>query len=53
MTLSGKIPYFMTNEAWYEYDFDTFRYVLTAEGMRNPKVAKSYNDYYSEIESQD
>lgn len=37
------MPYFMTNEDWFEFDFDKRIFVLTEEA---PKEAKeSYEEY--------
>lgn len=42
-------PYFATNKKWFYYNPDIFSYygcLLTEEGKKNPKVVKSYNDFY-------
>lgn len=41
------MPYFMTNEKWYKFDYKKRMYVLTAEA---PKEAKeSYDEYMKEL----
>lgn len=42
-------PYFMSNEAWYRFDEENFRYVLTPEATE--KARKSYREFYAALES--
>jgi hypothetical protein len=44
MTTINKMPYFMENKEWYEYDFDLGICVLTDKAP--PKAVKSYKDFY-------
>ncbi len=39
-------PYFMTNEDWYYYDEDEFRYKL--KDGAPPEAVKSYEEFYYE-----
>jgi hypothetical protein len=42
------MPYFMTNEEWYYFDYKSRKYMLTDKA---PKKAKdSYEQYYKEVE---
>ena len=38
------IPYFMTNEEWYDFDFNLKRWVLTDKAPEEAK--KSYEEFY-------
>ena len=43
-------PYFATNKQWFYENPDWDSYygcLLTEEGKKNPKVVKSYNDFYN------
>lgn len=40
-----KEPYFMTNEAWYEFDEQAWKYVLTDKAPQ--KAIDSYNEFYN------
>lgn len=42
-------PYFMTNESWYRFDEDKFKYVLTDEAP--DEAVKSYKEFYELLES--
>ena len=42
-------PYFLKNEKWYYHDEKAWKYKLTPEGKKNPKVVKSYNEFYKVI----
>jgi len=42
-------PYFMTNESWYRFDEDKFKYVLTDEAP--DEAIKSYKEFYELLES--
>ena len=42
-------PYFMTNEKWYKFDENEFKYVLTDEAPE--KAKESYNEFYDLIEN--
>jgi len=41
-----KIPLFLMNGAWYNYDNELHKYTLTDEGLNNKEVLESYNDFY-------
>lgn len=41
------IPYFMTNDKWFEFDLKQRKYVLTDDAPE--KARKSYKDYYDSI----
>lgn len=41
------MPYFMTNDEWYYFDFDKLRYVLTDKAPE--KAKESYNEYIKEV----
>lgn len=41
------MPYFMTNDEWFYYDYKTKKYKLTEKAPY--KVKKSYEDFYSNI----
>jgi len=45
--MRADLPYFMTNEEWYEYDLDKGICVLTEAGKAIPEVVKSYEEFYS------
>lgn len=38
-----EMPYFMTNEEWYEFDFEKRRFVLTDKAPE--KAKESYAEY--------
>lgn len=38
-------PYFMSNEAWYYFDEEEWKYKLTKEAP--PKAVKSYEEHYA------
>jgi hypothetical protein len=40
-------PYFLENDDWYYHDEIEWCYKLTANGLKNPKVLKSYEDFYA------
>ena len=46
-------PYFMKNEKWYYHDEKAWKYRLTPEGKQNPKVVKSYEDFYREYRDEE
>ena len=42
------MPYFMTNDEWYYFDYQKRKYVLTDKA---PEMAKdSYKQFYKEVE---
>lgn len=41
------MPYFMTNEEWYYFDFNSKKYKLTKNATE--KAIKSYNEFYSTL----
>lgn len=42
------MPYFMTNDEWYYFDYQKRKYVLTDKA---PEKAKdSYKEFYKEVE---
>ena len=40
-------PFFMSDPSWFEYDKDTYTYVLTPQAPEEAK--KSFNDFYKNI----
>ena len=42
------MPYFMSNEKWFEFDFGKRIFVLTKEAPR--KAKESYDEYMKTIE---
>lgn len=44
--MSEKQPYFLTNEDWYYFDEDEFRYKLTDKAPE--KAVESYKQFYSD-----
>lgn len=43
------MPYFMTNEAWYYFDYKKRMYVLTEAAP--DKAKRSYKQYYKELKN--
>lgn len=41
------IPYFMTNEKWYYYDYDEMKYKLTDKATK--KAKESYRQFYQDM----
>ena len=41
------MPYFMTNDEWYYFDFGKLRYVLTDKAPEKAKT--SYDEYIKEV----
>lgn len=41
------MPYFMTNEEWYYFDYKKRKYVLTDKAPE--KAKESYKEYYKEL----
>lgn len=41
------MPYFMTNEEWYYFDYKNRKYMLTDEAP--DKAKRSYKNYYKEL----
>lgn len=42
-----EMPYFMTNHAWYRFDFEKRKFILTK--YATDKAKQSYKEYYSEV----
>lgn len=42
-------PYFLSNDEWYIFDEESFRYVLTDKA--NEKAKKSYEEFYDKLEN--
>lgn len=42
------VPYFMTNEEWWIYDWKEMKYKLTNKAPK--KAIESYKEFYKEIE---
>lgn len=43
------MPYFMTDERWYEFDFKKRKFVLTNEAPE--KAKKSYEEYMKTVKN--
>lgn len=43
------MPYFMTNESWYYFDFKEMKYKLT--NIAPEEAKKSYKSFYDTIDS--
>lgn len=43
-------PYFLENPLWYSFDEIEWMYKLTTLGQSIPKVKKSYDDFYKEVD---
>lgn len=41
------MPYFMTNEEWYYFDYQKRKYILTDKAP--DKAKRSYEEYYKEL----
>lgn len=41
------MPYFMTNDDWYYFDFEHKKYMLTDKAPQ--KAVDSYKQYYKEV----
>ena len=44
------MPYFMSNERWFEFDFDKRIFVLTKEAPE--KAKESYEEYMKHLKGQ-
>lgn len=44
-----EIPFFMSNEDWYEYDFEKLKIVLTDKAP--PEAIESYEEFQRLLES--
>lgn len=44
----ARIPYFMKNEEWYYYDYESLKYKLTDKAT--DKAKKSYEEFYELVE---
>lgn len=42
-------PYFMTNQEWFYFDEEEFKYKLTDKAT--PKAIQSYEEFYRELDS--
>lgn len=45
------MPYFMTNEEWYYFDYKSKKYLLTDKAPE--KAKESYKEFYKELNSED
>lgn len=43
------IPYFMTNENWYYYDYEKLKYMLTDRAPQ--KAVRSYKEFYNMLDN--
>ena len=41
------MPYFITNEEWYYFDYQKRKFVLTDKAPK--KARESYDEYYKEV----
>ena len=41
------MPYFMTDDSWYYFDFENKKYMLTDKAPQ--KAIDSYKQYYKEV----
>ena len=47
--MTVEMPYFMTNEKWYYYDEEEYRWKLTEKAP--PEAVKSYKEFYETVNS--